>query len=271
MVHSGSINGQAGGVDLGLTFVSDRTHAVASLANGNIQIMIHRRCLVDDGFGVGETLNDEDKISPHFRVFLDKSETSAYLRHRAQLLENYPPLPLFGNANSPADWAKSYTTTYTALTVPLPENVHLLSLELRNPAVTTNSITYARPLAYRRPSPSPTEGSPQNDTFVLLRLQHLYESGESKQYSVPISVNISSIFPTKIFSINSLQETVLTANLARSAVNRFTWNTGSSADEMKVTEVNKEAEHQLVGDFLVTLNPREIKTYRINSSPLTLN
>jgi len=244
-VQSASINGNSAKKDIQLTFVGDRSRAVASLADGNIQMMIHRRCLQDDGYGVGEVLNDQTKITVEFYVTLDTAQNSAYFRHRYQLLQNYPPLPLFTNANSASDYSSKYKTNWTALTAPLPNNLHLLSLEVRNPA--------------------PSGVSPQGDTFINLRLQHLYEQGESTQYSVPVTFNVSNLFPTSVLPINSLEETILAGGLARKDLKRLTWKT-ASPNPMNYLQSPQPG---LLQDYVVTLNPREIKTYRVNSSPLS--
>jgi len=39
-----------------LTLISDRSHGAASLKNGQLQVMLDRRCATDDGRGVGEVL-----------------------------------------------------------------------------------------------------------------------------------------------------------------------------------------------------------------------
>jgi len=242
-VHSASINGNSAGKDVQLTFVGDRARSVAGLGDGNIQIMIHRRCLQDDGYGVDEVLNDQTKITVEFYVTLDTAQNSALLRHRYQLHQNYPPLPLYTNANSAADYSKNFKTSWTALTAPLPANLHLLSFEVRNP--------------------TPTGVSPQGDTFVLLRLHHLFEQGESTQYSVPVTFNISSLFTPTAFAINTVEETILSGGLARKDLKRLTWKTSSP------NPMNYLQSQPLLQDYVVTINPREIKTYRVNSSPLS--
>lgn len=40
--------------DLQLNFLCDATHGAASLKDGQIEMMLHRRCIDDDGRGVGE-------------------------------------------------------------------------------------------------------------------------------------------------------------------------------------------------------------------------
>jgi len=233
------------GKDIQLTFVGDKSQSVASLANGNLQFMIHRRCLQDDGYGVGEVLDDQSKITTEFYVTLDQTDPSSNLRHRYQLLQNYPPVAMFAAATSASDWESKYKTSWQGVTQALPGNVHLLTLEVRNP--------------------TPNGKSPQGDTFILLRLQHLFEAKESSTWSSPVTVNISSIFPTSVLTINTCQETILSGQLAKSSLNRLVWKTATPnpMDAAPTTTTTT-----LVGDFVVTLNPREIHTYRINSSPL---
>jgi hypothetical protein len=42
------------------TFLTDRTHGATSLKSGQIEVMLHRRCVCDDGRGVGEPLSEKD-------------------------------------------------------------------------------------------------------------------------------------------------------------------------------------------------------------------
>ena len=39
--------------------------AVASLADGEVELMVHRRLLYDDSRGVGEPLNETQGITPY--------------------------------------------------------------------------------------------------------------------------------------------------------------------------------------------------------------
>jgi len=59
-----------------LTYVSQSSHGAASLANGQLEVMLHRRCSRDDARGMNEPLNDADKISGYFRFFVDGPEES---------------------------------------------------------------------------------------------------------------------------------------------------------------------------------------------------
>lgn len=48
-----------------LSFLTDRSQGGASLADGQFEIMFHRRLLWDDSRGVGEPLNETDSITPY--------------------------------------------------------------------------------------------------------------------------------------------------------------------------------------------------------------
>ena len=46
------------GTDVQLTVLTDRSQGGASINDGQIELMVHRRTLKDDSLGVGEPLNE---------------------------------------------------------------------------------------------------------------------------------------------------------------------------------------------------------------------
>ena len=46
------------GTDVQLTVLTDRSQGGASINDGQIELMVHRRTLKDDSLGVGESLNE---------------------------------------------------------------------------------------------------------------------------------------------------------------------------------------------------------------------
>lgn len=48
--------------DLSLSVVTDRSHGVASFQDGEVEIMLHRKTVVDDQRGVGEPLNEQQCV-----------------------------------------------------------------------------------------------------------------------------------------------------------------------------------------------------------------
>jgi alpha-mannosidase len=45
--------------------VTDRAQGVASLEDGQLEVLLHRRLLRDDGRGVGEPLNEQECNAEH--------------------------------------------------------------------------------------------------------------------------------------------------------------------------------------------------------------
>ena len=60
--------------------LSDRTVGVASLAYGQWEAMLHRRCSQDDGRGVGEALNDQNVVYPRLRFFAGSVRSMELIR-----------------------------------------------------------------------------------------------------------------------------------------------------------------------------------------------
>ncbi len=52
---------------LQLTVLPDRAQGCSSLDDGQLEFMVHRRLLADDGKGVNEPLNETDGITPYAR------------------------------------------------------------------------------------------------------------------------------------------------------------------------------------------------------------
>ncbi|KAG0431492.1 hypothetical protein HPB47_021721, partial [Ixodes persulcatus] len=132
------------------TILTDRSQGGSSLTDGSLEVMVHRRLLHDDAFGVGEALNETYYngtgvvVRGRHRVFLSPVEQAAQM-HRTLAQSMYmAPVLAFAPVKLP-DYLQCCRTTYSALAAPLPPNVHLLTLEQWN-----------------------------NET-VLLRLEHFYE------------------------------------------------------------------------------------------------
>jgi len=67
-----------------------------------------------------------------------------------------------------------------------------------------------------------------------------------------------------------LEDTILSGTLPRNKLNRLKWNTAiPNPIDSIYTSQTLSSLNGLLKDFIVTINPREIKTYRVNSSPLS--
>ncbi|NXH38318.1 MA2B1 mannosidase, partial [Dicaeum eximium] len=143
-----------------LTVLTDRSQGGSSVLDGSLELMVHRRLLHDDGRGLGEALDEPGDdgrglvVRGRHLVLLGPAATAAQ-RHRplAQEVVTPPSLVLApGTGPQLRQWA--------GLCRALPPNVHLLSLE------------------------------PRGAGAVLLRLEHLYERGESQNGSQPVILDL---------------------------------------------------------------------------------
>ena len=89
---------------------------------------------------------------------------------------------------------------------------------------------------------------------ILLRLEHFYELNEDPVLSLPVTLDIKSIFG-QAFNILGIEELALGANMKVEQLNeRLTWKTSSKKPKIKVVESN---------DFSFIFNPMQIRTFRL--------
>jgi hypothetical protein len=55
-----------------LSIITNSSRGVASLKDGSIEVMVHRRCLVDDGRGVSDPMNDINIVGVNLRIIIEK-------------------------------------------------------------------------------------------------------------------------------------------------------------------------------------------------------
>lgn len=127
-----------------LTILTDGSQGGASLASGQIELMVHRRLLVDDARGVGEPLNETEHASPYTgrgpnqgggrsgRALIVRGTHYVSLEPAASAAAVWRPLmdrvyakPLV--AFAPAAGAPERRTS-SALRAPLPPNLQVLML-----------------------------------------------------------------------------------------------------------------------------------------------
>lgn len=75
-----------------LTVLTDRSHGVASLTSGELEIMLHRRCDSNDNKGNGENLDETDHISASTFLLFDEVGNSALNLRRLSIEQNFAPV-----------------------------------------------------------------------------------------------------------------------------------------------------------------------------------
>ena len=166
--------------------------------------MIHRRLLYDDAFGVGEALNETAfgqglvARGKHWLQFSPDKHLAAR-RHRLKaqqvfmdvLLSFAPTEMTFQEYNLFAESHHGPLLIHsTLLREPLPQNVHILTLE------------------------------PWKENQILLRLEHQFDIDEDPNLSLPVKVNLKKLFnPDSVpFTVKRINEVALGANLPENKV-----------------------------------------------------
>lgn len=216
-----------------LTVLTDRSQGGSSLRDGSLELMVHRRLLMDDNRGVGEALLEPGDgpgtglvVRGRHLVLLDTVETAA-AGHRLQAQREAlaPQLVLASPGQDvPYSPGSPARTQFSGLRRELPPPVHLLTLALWGPST------------------------------VLLRLEHIFEREEGRAFNLsqPVTVDLQDLFSA--FTINRLEETTLAADQTLSKASRLQWRTsmGGPTSPQPAPSLDPSA---------VTLQPMEIRTF----------
>ncbi|XP_037084012.1 lysosomal alpha-mannosidase-like [Pollicipes pollicipes] len=226
--------------DSQLTVLTDRSQGGSSLASGQLELMLHRRTVQDDAFGVGEPLNETEfgvglvVRGRHWVVVSDPADAPKLHRDLAEQMFMAPQLS-FAAADfmTPEMWSSAKVIKQFTGMQPLPANVHLLTLEMYKP------------------------------NQLLIRLEHQFQADEDPALSKPVDVNLKDLFTT--LNVTSVEEFGLSADRPLKDINRLHWDHVQSNRLPKnfrgaAHEVYRStgAEHD---PLTVTLNPMEIRTF----------
>ncbi|XP_020581253.1 LOW QUALITY PROTEIN: alpha-mannosidase At3g26720-like [Phalaenopsis equestris] len=221
-----------------LSLLVDRCVGGSSIQDGQVELMLHRRLLHDDGKGVAEALNERVcvknectglTVQGKFYLRIDPLGEGANWR-RTTGQEIYSPLLVAFTVQDGGNWANSHVSTFSAMeSYSLPGNVAMITLQVLK------------------------------DGTVLLRLAHLYEVDEDKDLSIMATVDLNKIFPGK--KILKITETNLSANQERSVMEkkRLKWRVDGTPAREKIVRGGPVDPSKL----LVELGPMEIRTFLI--------
>jgi len=196
-----------------LSVAVDRSRAVASLGNGQAEMLLHRRLMNTHSGSI--ILDDASRVTARTWVSLAPVVSSNRRRQEMKLRMAHPITVLFS--------AESHAASRPPVPS-LPRNVHLQTLKL------------------------------DSNGAVLLRLMHIYASGEDPVLSNAATVDITPLFAAFGKKIGAIVETTASGMVPLSAVHRPSWNnvtvTRSSHD---VDPTNIVMEPKAVRTFSLTL------------------
>ncbi|XP_050677928.1 lysosomal alpha-mannosidase-like [Leptidea sinapis] len=223
-----------------VSILTDRSQGGGSLEEGAIEVMLHRRLLHDDAFGVGEALNETAKGAglvmrgKHVLLFSNASENNDEFKAKTILELHLPPVVFVADAKhlQYEEWLTK-DNCFKGLRRELPDGLHLLTLE------------------------------PWREKQMLLRL----ENYKNKSNSSTIEIDLDSLFD---FKLRGMQEVMLAAN--QEIRDKWYWN----AETEFVDSFNKEFDsfaesvkaedvEDVVDDgYRVKLRAKQIRTFIVN-------
>ena len=246
-----------------LTVTPDRTQGGASLASGEIELLLHRRllagdypCTPDDASGalncggvsaLNETQSavyDTDGLvverlgsgivvrGTHRLALAPRAQCAPVLDAQAATLE--PLLARFSRRAS-----RNATAPRALLAADLPQNVAVVSLEL------------------------------QPNRKILLRLGHRCRVGEDPQLSRPVNVSLGSLFARESgWQIRGVQELSLSANQPLAGMERLQWRTEAVATALEARRNSlpgpRRAPAVAAANFEIELEPLDIRTFELD-------
>uniref|UniRef100_A0A671VSD3 Alpha-mannosidase n=1 Tax=Sparus aurata TaxID=8175 RepID=A0A671VSD3_SPAAU len=233
-----------------LVLVSDRAHGVSSQADGQLEVMLHRRLWNNLAWNLGYnlTLNDSSVVRPTLWMMLGSVSATAGLYQREAIELQHRPVVM------PIDqpWQEKEPKERSPLrSVVLPPNLHLLSLSIPGWNYSSNHSVHLS---------NDMRSEPDYDR-VLLRIMHLFEEGEDPELSKPVTINLKDVL-RGIGEVKVLEERSLTGTRDITSLQRWKWKT---ADNLETSENDLAFKQSCGGDaFTVTISPKEIRTFFVH-------
>jgi lysosomal alpha-mannosidase len=198
----------------------DRSQGGASIHDGSVEIMVHRRLLDSDpSSGMKEALNEtaygKGLVVHGKHLIIIETPNQSAIVHRTNAQQLYmQPVSTFALTDlSYANYSTNYRQTWSALVDTLPSNLHLLTLDQLEPKQ------------------------------YLVRVEHYFELNEDATYSQPIQIDLQKLL-TSLGKIVDFVELTLAANLPLADMKRLNWTT---------TE-NESSYWNAIGEFFSYLN-----------------
>mmetsp|Transcript_897 Transcript_897/g.1222 ORF Transcript_897/g.1222 Transcript_897/m.1222 type:complete len:1115 (-) Transcript_897:41-3385(-) len=250
-----------------LTVITDVAQGAASLQDGNIEIMVHRRVLEDDARGVQEPLNEtmcgcNDINAPpgqmgahghlgdggcecagltvrgrHWLVLGDIKSTNMDRRLLDTVLQ-FPATLTFATK----DVANEIQTPRRSfISKEPPANLRIMTL--------TNNYAHI------------------SGGKTLLRVAHLYSVGEHPTLSLPAKLSIDSVFSEQGLNVKSVEETSLTGNqpLKQLDDEKLVWKTYEPWNYSHPKSY-EERKYMAKDGFVVEIRPMEVRSFWVTFS-----
>ncbi|XP_033119415.1 epididymis-specific alpha-mannosidase-like isoform X2 [Anneissia japonica] len=241
--------------DIRFTALSERTHGVSSLGDGEIEIMLHRRLMnnefEDHNFNL--TLNDSSVVQPRLWLLLGNKTHLSLLQHQSRLQLENPPLVMSVDYSQEDLAARFFHSRKD-----LPANVHLLTLKTPGWNYDSNhlkQIEKVKETIIRKDGIQKWKLT-VNTKRLMVRFHHLYAKGEHPSMSKAVAIDAQKLLAT-FGKISVIDERSLTGLWSKKDLNRWKWNTN---DECGSTNTPYQVEGALTGTTF-TIVPQDIRTF----------
>lgn len=216
-----------------MSILNDRSQGCTSLVDGQLEYMVHRRTLMDDGRGVGQPINETGlsgngliTTGIHYLSLAPTSEIAAVTRPLQSRVYSYLHQAYAPLTTTVSKWLSNHNTQFTAINTPLPQNVELVSF-------------------YK---------SSQDE--VVLRLAHNYGINEHAIWSQPATIDLAQLFVAQLVP-TTITEVSLTNNQSPQDIinGKMKWNIrGDQSD-------NEKIDRYVIDGTSITLQPAQIRTF----------
>jgi alpha-mannosidase len=254
-------NGKSTSAGRGFGLVPDRAQGAASLVDGAVEVMLHRRLAHDDARGVGEPLNETAcgcsacgcgglVVSGTHTLVADAAGPALAAAWRSASLPVSRPLlvGLVTDAGVVGALAQAAAGAPAAQPPSLPPNLHLLTLA---------------------PAGDGAGGSQQ----LLLRVAHLFGAGEHSDLSAPATVDLATLLPGGARASAVVEMGLAGARPLADAPARLAWRVGRPMSGEKdanaaagVTPRREPFQCEGVacsGKLEVELGPMQVRTFLV--------
>lgn len=165
-----------------MSVFTDRSVGAASQTDGTLELMVHRRLL--DHLGNGIDMNDRDTdgkgVVARGKLLLMFSDNEAEVaderRQLSRAMANQPVIAV-QPTDSVAEYQKAHHLHYSALSAPLPANLHLLTLE---------NVGHLK------------------DNQIRLRVENIYEHSDKSKLAIEEKLSLDTFSSLKIQFINKV-------------------------------------------------------------------
>ena len=246
-----------------LTVLVDSSQGTASLVDGKLEFMVHRRITHDDGRGVGEPLDETEFVTSYVSHSIHGEHYGPGLVVRGKHTVSIEP-----PATAAGVWRPLADRVYAEPVVVFAAGANRISDALhrhqrdRGGAFGASALTAPLPVNVQLISFQQVGGSNTTDT-VLIRLAHQFGINEDATLSQPVTVDLATLFnASTAFKITNAEEYSLTANQPKAEIMRKrkrarAWH----KDTVESHPWRLLAPLDFTADSKVVLGPLEIKTF----------